>query len=156
MRKIFVLIVALLFAFSLTTAFAADKAADTKAAPAPAKEEKKAEPKKVAEKKHQLSGEVKAVDAKAATVTVKGKKEMTFTADEKMLKDVKIGDKIVVTYTEKDGKATATGIKAAKVKGEKKAEKKEEKKTDEKKVEPAAKPAEPAKTMKKKKGVEGC
>jgi microtubule-associated protein 1 len=155
MKKILVLIVALLFAFSLTAAFAADKAADTKAAPAPAKEEKKAEPKKVAEKKHQLTGEVKAVDAKAATVTVKGKKEMTFTADEKMLKDVKIGDKIVVTYTEKDGKATATGIKAAKTKGEKKADKKEEKK-DDKKVEPAAKPAEPAKTMKKKKGVEGC
>jgi|APFre7841882630_1041343.scaffolds.fasta_scaffold71357_1 Cu/Ag efflux protein CusF len=155
MKKILVLIVALLFAFSLAAAFAADKTADTKAAPAPAKEEKKAEPKKVAEKKHQLTGEVKAVDAKAATITVKGKKEITFTADEKMLKDIKAGDKVVVTYTEKDGKATATGIKAAKAKGEKKADKKEEKK-DEKKVEPAAKPAEPAKTMKKKKGVEGC
>jgi microtubule-associated protein 1 len=122
MKKILVLIVALLFAFSITGAFAADKAADTKAAPAPAKDEKKAEPKKIAEKKHQLTGEVKAVDAKAATVTVKGKKEMTFTADEKLLKDIKIGDKIVVTYTEKDGKATATAIKAPKAKGEKKAE----------------------------------
>jgi ribosomal protein S1 len=156
MKKILVLIVALLFAFSITGAFAADKAADTKAAPAPAKDEKKAEPKKIAEKKHQLTGEVKAVDAKAATVTVKGKKEMTFTADEKLLKDIKIGDKIVVTYTEKDGKATATAIKAPKAKGEKKAEKKEEKKADDKKVEPATKAAEPAKTMKKKKGVEGC
>ena len=115
MKKIIALIVALMFAFSLTAAFAADKAADTKAAPA--KEEKKAEP-----KKHQLTGVVKAVDAKAAAITLKGKKEMTFTADEKMLKDVKVGDKVVVTYTEKDGKATATGIKAAKVKAEKKVE----------------------------------
>ncbi len=152
MKKISALIVALLFAFSLTAAYAADKAADTKAAPA--KVEKKAEPKK-AESKHQLTGEVKAVDAKAATVTVKGKKEMTFTADEKLLKDVKVGDKIVVTYTEKDGKATAASIKAAKAKGAKKTEKKVEKK-EEKKEEPAAKPAEPAKTTKKKKAVEGC
>ena len=152
MKKISALIVALLFAFSLTAAYAADKATDTKAAPA--KVEKKAEPKK-AESKHQLTGEVKAVDAKAATVTVKGKKEMTFTAEEKLLKDVKVGDKIVVTYTEKDGKATASGIKAAKAKGAKKAEKKVEKK-EEKKEEPAAKPAEPAKTTKKKKGIEGC
>jgi microtubule-associated protein 1 len=152
MRKILALIIALLFAFSLTAAFAADKAVDTKAAPAPAKEEKKAETKKVVATKHQLTGEVKAFDAKAATITVKGKKEMTFTADEKMLKDVKVGDKIVVTYTEKDGKATATGIKAAKAKAEKKADVK----TDEKKVEPAAKTAEPAKAVKKKKGVEGC
>jgi len=152
MRKILALIIALLFAFSLTAALAADEAADTKAAAVPAKEQKKAENKKVAEKKHQLTGEVKAVDAKATTITVKGKKEMTFTADEKMLKDVKAGDKVVVTYTEKDGKATATGIKAAKAKAEKKAEKK----TDEKKVEPAAKAGEPAKVMKKKGGVEGC
>jgi ribosomal protein S1 len=153
MKKISALIIAFLFAFSLTAAFAADKAADTKAAPV--KEEKKAEPKKAADSKHQLKGEVKAVDAKAATVTVKGKKEMTFTAEEKMLKDVKVGDSVVVTYTEKDGKATATGIKAAKVKGAKKADKKVEKKED-KKEEPAAKPAEPAKNTKKKKSIEGC
>lgn len=153
MRKIFSLIITLLFAFSLTAAFAADKAADTTVAPVPAKEEKKPETKKVAVSKHQLTGEVKAVDAKAATITVKGKKEMTFAADEKMLKDVKAGDKVVVTYTERDGKAAATGIKAAKAKTQKKAEMK----TDENKVEPAAKAAEPAKDMKKKKGgVEGC
>ena len=152
MRKIFSLIITLLFAFSLTAAFAADKAADTKAAPVPAKEEKKAETKKAAATKHQLTGEVKAVDAKAATITVKGKKEITFAADEKMLKDIKAGDKVVVTYTEKDGKATATAIKAPKAKAEKKAEKK----ADEKKIEPAAKAAEPAKDVKKKKGIEGC
>ena len=154
MKKILALIVSLMFAFSLTAAFAADKAADIKAAPA--KEDKKAELKKAAEKKHQLTGEVKAVDAKAATITLKGKKEMTFTADEKMLKDVKVGDKVVATYTEKDGKATATGIKAAKVKAVKKVEaKKVETKKDEKPAEPAAKPAD-AKPAKKKKGVEGC
>ena len=107
MKKILALIVALMFAFSLTAAFAADKVTETKAAPAK-------EAKKSAAKKHQLTGEVKAVDAAAATVTIKGKKEMTFSADEKMLKDVKVGDKIVVTYTESDGKATAAGIKDAK------------------------------------------
>jgi hypothetical protein len=77
---------------------------------------------------------------------------MTFTADEKMLTDIKAGDKVVVTYTEKAGKATATAIKAPKAKAVKKAEKK----ADEKKVEPAAKAAEPAKDVKKKKGIEGC
>jgi len=133
-----------MFAFSLTAAFAAEKAAETKAAPAK-------EARKSAAKKHQLTGEVKAVDAKAATVTIKGKKEMTFSADEKMLKDVKIGDKIVVTYTESDGKATATGIKAAK------APKKAEPKKEEQKAEPAAKPAtQDSKPAKKKKSVEGC
>jgi hypothetical protein len=29
---------------------------------------------------------------------------MTFAADEKMLKDIKAGDKVVITYTEKDAK----------------------------------------------------
>ena len=139
MKKILALIVALMFASSLTATFAADKVTETKAAPAK-------EAKKSAAKKHQLTGEVKAVDAAAATVTIKGKKEMTFSADEKMLKDVKVGDKIVVTYTESDGKATAAGIKAAK------APKKEEKK-----AEPAVKPAaQDSKPAKKKKSVEGC
>lgn len=144
MKRILSLLVALMFAFSLTCAFAAEKAAETKAAPAK-------EAKKSAAKKHQLTGEVKAVDAKAATVTIKGKKEMTFAAEEKMLKDVKVGDKIVVTYIEADGKATATAVKAAK------ASKKAEPKKEEKKAEPAAKPAAPeSKPAKKKKSIEGC
>lgn len=154
MKRILAFAAAVVFALSLSTAFAADKAADTKAAPAAVKEEKKAETKKAAEKKHQLTGEVKAVDAKASTVTVKGRKEMTLSADEKMLKDVKVGDKIIVTYTEKEGKATATAIKAAKP--AKKTEKAIEPKKEEKKAAPAAAPAEPAKTTKKKKAVEGC
>ena len=144
MKKILALAVALMFAFSLTAAFAAEKTAETKAAPAK-------EVKKSAAKKHQLPGEVKAVDAKAATVTIKGKKEMTFSADEKMLKDIKVGDKIVVTYTESNGIATAAGIKPAK------APKKAEPKKEEKKAEPAAKPAaQDSNPAKKKKSVEGC
>ncbi|MGO9379880.1 MAG: hypothetical protein ACLP29_15210 [Dissulfurispiraceae bacterium] len=137
MKNILALVVALMFTFLLSAAFAADNAAETQVTPSPTKDVKKS-----AAKKHQLTGEVKAVDAKAAIVTIKGKKEMTFSADEKMLKDVKIGDKIVVTYTESDGKAIAAGIKPAKAP---------------KKVEPAAKPAaQDDKSVTKKKSIEGC
>lgn len=145
MKKFIAMVVALMFAFSLTAAFAADKAAETKAATVPAKDVKKS-----AAKKHQLTGEVKAVDAQAATLTIKGKKEMTFSADEKLLKNVKIGDKIVVTYTESDGKANVTSIKAAKE------SKKAQASKEEKKADPIVKPAAKDITSGKKKNVEGC
>ncbi len=149
MKKILAVMIAILFAFSMTTAFAAD----TKTAPA--KDEQKAAPKKASKKAaiKSITGEVKAVDAKANTITVKStKQEKTITADETMLKDIKAGDRVVVKYSEKDGKLTASSVKPAKApKAAKKAEKKAEMK-DEKKAEPAAKTA-PAK---KKKSVEGC
>ncbi len=152
MKKVLAVVIAIMFAFSMT-AFAADKAADTKTAPA--KDEQKMAPKKAAKKAapKTITGEVKAVDAKANTITVKStKQEKTITADEQMLKDIKAGDRVVVKYTEKDGKLTASSVKPAKApKSAKKAEKK-----DEKKAEPAAKPAPDSKPAKKKKGVEGC
>ncbi|HMK60934.1 MAG TPA: hypothetical protein VK452_07290 [Dissulfurispiraceae bacterium] len=147
MKKLLALVVAFVFIFSLSTALAVDKAAETKSTPAKAV-------KKSASKKHQLTGEVKAVDAKAATLTIKGKKDMTFIADENMLKDIKIGDKIIVTYTESEGKATATGIKMAKA--PKKVEAKKDEKKDDKKAEPATPPAKDSKPAKKKKDITGC
>jgi len=158
-KKGLALIVAILFAFSMTAvSFAAEKPA---AAPAPAEkkaaapaEKKEAAPakaeKKAPAKKHQVTGEVAAVDAAANSITVKGKKgDVVISADAKMLADVKVGDKVVAKYEEKDGKNVAKSVKKAAKKAEKKAEPKKEepKKAEPKKAEPAPapKPAEPAK-----------
>jgi ribosomal protein S1 len=121
---------------------------EKKAAPAPATApapaEKKAEPAKPAEKPkvHQVTGDVKAVDAKAMTITVskmvKGKAEETVATvsdktkimmgeAKKALADVKVGDKVTVKYTEAEGKKMAKSIAIHE---------------PEKKTEPAAKPME--------------
>lgn len=93
----------------------------------------------------QITGEVVAIDQVAKTITIKGKRaELLLSADENILKDIKIGDKVVAKYKEKEGKMIAHRLK--------KIEAKAEKKDDEIKSEPA-KPAEPAK---KKKAIEGC
>jgi uncharacterized protein YxeA len=75
MKKILALIIALMFAFTVTAAFAAE--APKKAAPAEKKEAPKAEEKKDAKKakKATVTGEVTAIDAKANTLTVKGHEE---------------------------------------------------------------------------------
>jgi thioredoxin-dependent peroxiredoxin len=159
MKKTIAIIVSLIFVLSFAgLSFAADKpAAEKKAEPAkaaPAAAEKKAEPAKAAPAKvKQVTGDVAAVDAKAGTITVKGKKGDTTVAtdaktkimmgkDVKAIADVKVGDKVTVKFSEADGKMTAksVAIKAA----EKKAE-------PAKKAEPvkAEKKAEPAKTEKK-------
>ena len=108
-----VLSLVLMFAFTAVT-FAAEKA------------------KKAAKK--QVTGEVTAVDAKANTLTVKGKSgdvtvstddktKITAGKDKKTLADVKVGDKVEVKYTEADGKNTAShvSIKAAPAKKAEKA-----------------------------------
>ena len=76
MKKTLAIIVSLIFVLSFAgLSFAADKAVEKKAEPvkaekkAPAMAEKKA-PAKV----KQVTGDVAAVDAKAKTITVKGKK----------------------------------------------------------------------------------
>jgi len=161
-KKVLALIISVLFVFAVTTlSFAAE---EKKAAPAPA--EKKAAPAKMEEKKapaaaekaapvkvKQVSGAVAAVDAKAKTVTVKGKKgdvtamvddktKIMMDKDVKTLADVKAGDKVTLKYSEADGKMTAKSIaiKPAEKMIEKKAEPAVKKM--EKKAEPAAKPAE--------------
>jgi len=121
MKKVLALIIALMFAFAVTAAFAAD--APKAAAPADKKAAPKAEEKKNTKaKKATVTGEVLAIDAKAGTLTVKGPKKgdvalstndkTTVMAgkDKKALADIKAGDKVAVAYTEADGKNTANKI----------------------------------------------
>ncbi len=142
MKKALAIVLSVMFVFALTAAtFAAEKKKE--AAPAEKKEmstEKKAAKKKVMHR--QVTGEVTAVDAKANTVTVKGKKaEVTVTVDEKTkfmpkgktIADVTAGEKVMVKYTEAEGVNTAKSIKIEAKKAEKKKAKKAEKKKEEKK-----------------------
>jgi adenylate kinase len=156
MKKMIAIVVSVLFVLSVAgLSFAAEqKAAPAapaeKKAAAPAETKKEAAPakaeKKAPAKVKQVTGEVVAVDAKAKTLTVKGKKaDVSFSVEDKAaakLADVKIGDKATVKYKEMDGKNVASSVTAKKA--AKKAEKKEAApmKADEKK--PAAAPAKPA------------
>jgi ribosomal protein L19 len=124
-KKVLAFFVAVLFVFAMTSlSFAAE---EKKAAPAPAPVEKKAEPVKPAEKPkvQQVTGEVKAVDTKAMTVTVtkmmKGKAEETLVTvsdktkimmgkEKKAIDDVKAGDTVTVKYKEVEGKKVAKSI----------------------------------------------
>lgn len=121
MKKILAVVMALVFAFTVTAAFAEQPAAK------PAEPAKKAEPAKPAEKPakkekvKQITGEVTAVDTVGKTITVKSKKqELTIGVTDEQIKDVKAGDKVVVKYTEKDGKLTAKSVKKVAPKAEKK------------------------------------
>ncbi len=122
MKKAIAIIVAVLFVFALTSiSFAAEK----KVTPAPA-EKKEAAPTKTEEKTSpekvmSVTGNVVAVDAKAMTLTVKGKKgdvalstndktTVKMGKDKKTLADVKVGDKVKVKYTEVDGKNVAKSV----------------------------------------------
>ncbi len=114
MKKAITIIVAVLFAFALTSvAFAA--------------EEKKAEGTMPVEKPKvkQVTGDVKAVDVKAKTVTVTkkmrdkamdtvvtvdDKTKIMMDKEKKALADVKAGDKVKVKYTEIEGKNVAKSI----------------------------------------------
>jgi len=130
--KWFLWVVAVLIGSALAFApmtFAAEKKAEKKAAEpaAPAKMEEKKEAAKPAAKS--ATGEVASVDAKAGMLAVKVKdKEMSFTAETKLLEKTKVGDRVTVSYTEKEGKMMASSVKAAKAPA-KKAEKEEKKET---------------------------
>lgn len=146
MKKILAVVMALVFALTVTAAFAQQPAAKPaepakKAEPAkPAEPAKKAEKPAKKEKVKQITGEVTAVDTVGKTITVKSKKqELTVAVTDEQIKDVKAGDKVVVKYTEKDGKATAKSVKKAAAKAEKKEVKKEEKKAEKKEAKPAEK-----------------
>ena len=120
MKKAIAFIVAMIFALGLSAAvFAAEEQVPV-TAPAPA-EKKEAAPAKPAIKKMWVTGEVTAVDAKAMTLTVKGKKgDVALMAEEKTrirmgkekktIMDVKVGDRVTVRYTEMDGKMVAKSI----------------------------------------------
>ena len=73
--------------------------------------------------RHQFTGEVASIDAKAGTVIVKkGAESKTFKISDKTryntvdktkgatLADIKVGDKVLVRYTEEDGVLTAHSI----------------------------------------------
>lgn len=143
MKKFIVIITAMIFVFSIS---AATFAADQKAAPAPAPAEKKAAEPMKAEKKaktKKATGEVVKVDEMEGVIVVKGKKgEDAYLIKDvewkvyKGAKEVAAGDKVSITYIEKDGKKVAKTVAkkgAAKKSGKKKAAGSE------------AKPAAPAK-----------
>ena len=106
----------------------------TPASPAVEKSEKKAEKKKP--KTLSATGELVSVDAKAGTLAVKVKdKQLSLTAETKAAKQalekVKVGDRVRVSYTEKEGKMMARSVTAApveKAEAKKKAEEKKEEK----------------------------
>jgi len=136
---------------------AAPEKAPAPKAPAPEKkapaEKKEAAPKA---KAHQYTGDVAKMDMAGKSIVVKGKKgDMTFdVANAKMKGEPKEGDKVVVKYTEKDGKMIASSVtKAAAEKkpAEKKpaAEKPAAKPAPEKAAAPAPAPAKPAEPAKK-------
>ena len=86
---------------------------------------KPAEPAKAEKPKvSRITGEVTSVDAKAGMLTVKAKdKEVDLTADAKAkaaLQKIKVGDRVNVSYSEKDGKMIATAVTAEKEKAPKK------------------------------------
>lgn len=118
MKKTIAVVLSLIFIFAVTSVtFAAEKAA----APAPAPE--KAHATKAVEK--HVKGDITAVDAKAMTITVKGKKgDVTVTVDDKTdikigkdkktIADLKAGEKVIIKYHEADGKNTAKSVEAGK------------------------------------------
>jgi uncharacterized protein YxeA len=152
MKKIFTVVMAVAFAFSVA-GFAV--AADNVAKPAKAAEKSATSAEKSAKKAkgQKVSGTIEALDVAAGTFTVKGKKEnVDLKAGEKVkLGDFQVGDMVVVKYA--DGTASSVkGVKAAKAaKKAKKAAKKAAEKVD---AEPAAAPAgsPPAETPPKPRG----
>jgi hypothetical protein len=95
------------------------------------------------EKKHStkamlVSGEVTAVDAAANKLTIKGKKgevvltttDKTKFAEGKTLADVKVGDKLSVKYSEKEGKMMAWKVMTKEEMKEMKKERKKKEKED--------------------------
>lgn len=110
MKKAVSLILAFVFAFAITSV---TFAVEEKAMPAEKPKIK------------QVTGDVKAVDMKAKTITVskmvKGKAEETVVIvddktkimkdkEQKTLADVKVGDKVTIKYTEVEGKNIAKSV----------------------------------------------
>jgi len=148
MKKVLMVVLAVLISVAfVTTVFAqakpeakqADKPATApEKAPAPEKKADKPE-KKAAPKAKTFKGEFVSMDAAAKTIVAKDAKgEMTFdVAGVKKIAEFKAGDKVMVSYMEKDGKMVAKTV--AKQAAKKEAAKKEEAKKEEPK--PAATPA---------------
>jgi Cu/Ag efflux protein CusF len=103
-----------------------------------------------AEKTSKMSGEVTKIDAAAKTVTVKdkqGEKEFSIADDVKLgvykaIDEIKAGEKVAVSFVEKEGKVVAKEIKKVVAKAKKAAPKAAAKPAETKPAE--AKPAEGA------------
>ena len=54
---------------------------------------------------------VKAVDTAAGIIVIKSRDELIFTADESLLKEINVNDKVIIKYTEVSGKKCANSIK---------------------------------------------
>jgi Cu/Ag efflux protein CusF len=86
--------------------------------------EKMDKPAEKTAKSQTVTGEVKSVDAKAGALTVKTKdKDLDLMAESKSAKNalekVKVGDMVKVSYSEKNGKMTATSVSPVKSTGKK-------------------------------------
>ena len=126
MKKALLIVLAVLISVAfVTTVFAQEKKAEPKKdAPAAA------EAKKEAPKAEEFKGDFVSADAKAKTLVAKDEKgEVTFNVNK--IAKFAAGDKIVVKYTEKDGKKVASSVKKAPA----------ENKVEPKKDAPAAAPA---------------
>ena len=126
MKKALLIVLAVLISVVfMTTVFAQEKKVEPKKdAPAAA------EAKKEAPKAEEFKGDFVSADAKAKTLVAKDEKgEVTFNVNK--IAKFAAGDKIVVKYTEKDGKKVASSVKKAPA----------EKKVEPKKDAPAAAPA---------------
>lgn len=106
----------------VTLAFAGSSFAQAKpATPAsPASPPKKAEVKAEKAKTSRLSGVVTSADVKTGVLTVKAKdKDMSFTAKTKAamaaLGKVKVGDRVRISYSEKNGKLIVHSISESKI-----------------------------------------
>jgi hypothetical protein len=65
-------------------------------------------------------GEVKVVDAAARVLIIVGKDEVAFIADESLLRDIRVNDKVTVKYSERAGKKILNSVKIdSKQKGKK-------------------------------------
>lgn len=118
MKRALAIVMAVFFVCAVASlSFAVE---EKKAAPAPAAEKAVPAPTKMEETKapvkvKMVEGDVTAVDAKAKTITVKGKKgDVVIAVDDKMMADIKAGDKVFVKYTETDGKNVAKSVRKAK------------------------------------------
>lgn len=148
MKKACMVALALIMTVALVTTVFAQAKPEAKPAPAPAAApEKKAdkpdiikvEPAKV----KTFKGEFVSKDEATKTIVVKGEKgDMTFdVAGVKKLAELKAGDKVMVSYGEKDGKMVAKNVVKQAAKKEKAQKKEEAKPADKPAPTPAATPA---------------
>ena len=117
MIKILVIALTTLSFSGLSFAQAKPATPATPATPAAPATEKKMETTSEKAKTNTVTGEVTSLDAKAGTFAVKTKdKELKLSADSKSakgaLEKLNVGDKVKVSYTEKDGKMIASSVKA--------------------------------------------